>query len=53
MMMMIMIIIIIIIIGRRITVVSGDIKETACLLQCLSMALQKGKCGFLPKYVTD
>jgi len=40
-------------IGRRITQVAEDTRETVFLFQRLSIALQRGngKCGLLPKHV--
>ena len=37
-------------IGRRITTITEDIRETTFLFQRLSVALQKRKCGFFPQH---
>ena len=37
-------------IGQRITAINEDTRETVFLFQRLSMALQHGKCGRLPKH---
>jgi len=38
-------------IGRHITAVTEDTRETVFLFQALSIALQKGECGRLPDYI--
>ena len=37
-------------IGRRITTITEDTRETAFLFQRLSMALQRANCGFFPQH---